>query len=61
MKKILNILKALGKKIGNVIVDVILSIVYILVIGPYSLFIKFNREKNLRDYQYKKVDADRMF
>lgn len=61
MKKILNRLKALGKTISSVIVSVILSIVYILAIGPYSLFIKFNRKKNLRDYQYKKVDADRMF
>ena len=55
------ILKEIGKKISQIIVIIVLSIVYIVVIGPYRLFIKFDRQKRIRNYIYKDVDSDRMF
>lgn len=60
-KKIITILKTFGESINNIIISIILTIVYLLTISPYALFIKFDRKKIQREYKYKKADAEKMF
>lgn len=59
--KIITILKTFGESINNIIISTILTIVYLLIISPYALFIKFNRKKIQRDYKYKKANGEKMF
>ncbi|HBN63783.1 MAG TPA: hypothetical protein DD424_07685 [Porphyromonadaceae bacterium] len=61
MRKMLNILKIIGKTMSNIIVCTILSIVYFIVIGPYRLFVKFNRVTIQRRYKYQRTDHNKMF
>lgn len=61
MKKILNQLQEFGKVISQSIVKLVLAVIYLLVIGMYSLFIKFSRQIIRREHIYNQSDCDDMF
>jgi len=61
MIKILKAIKTAGKKISQLIVSIILTVIYILVIGVYNPFIKLGRKQTYRGYRYTSEDLDKMF
>ncbi len=61
MKTLLQSFKHFGRLISRVIVLMTLTLVYLLMIAPYSLFVKSNRKIINRNHVYKTEDLDRMF
>lgn len=61
MKRIGEIFKRIGKLISKVIVSLTLTLVYFLIIAPYSLFVRFQRLTIHRNHTYESKDLDRMF
>ena len=61
MKKILIPFQYIGKMISKLIVALCLLLVYLIVVAPYSLFIRFNRNPIYRNRIYDASDLDRMF
>ncbi len=61
MKKILVPFQYIGKMISKLIVALCLLIVYLIVVAPYSLFIRFKRSPVYRNRIYDVSDLDRMF
>ena len=61
MKKILIPFQYIGKMISKLIIAFCLLLVYLIVVAPYSLFIRFNRNPVYRNRIYDASDLDRMF
>lgn len=61
MRKIIQIFRKIGKRISQAIVSIVLTIVYLIIIAPYSLFVRFNRKIINRNYSFNDKDCDRMF
>lgn len=61
MKNIIKRLQSFGKVIGQFVVKVVLVIVYFLVVGAYSIFIRFQHGTVKREHKFSKSDAENMF
>lgn len=61
MKKILIPFQYIGKMISKLIVVLCLLLVYLLVITPYAIFIRFNRSPIFRNKAYRASDLDGMY
>ena len=61
MKKILRTLQTVGKAISRFVVNLCLFTVYFIIIASYSMFIKFNRNRVIRNKVFRASDLDQMF
>lgn len=61
MRKIIQIFRKIGKLFSQAIVSLVLATVYLIIIAPYSMFVRFNRKITNRNYSFNDKDCDRMF
>ena len=61
MKNIIKSLQSFGKVISQFVVKIVLVAVYFLVVGVYSIFIRFQRGTVKREHKFGKSDTENMF